>query len=94
MLADDLLLVGFLVQKLGHSYMRAEKVFKDGVDVGIERLRLDRWLLNGRRVLEIAILDMVIARQSRLLQLVRGTRCCFRRILRRPRKICVVFGEE
>lgn len=94
MFADDLLFIGFLVQKLGHSYMRAEKVFKDSVDVCIEGLRLDRGLLNGRRVLEIAILDMVIARQPRLLQLVRGTRRCFRRIMRRPRQICVVLGEE
>lgn len=61
MFADDFLLFCILIQQLRHRDMRAEEIFINGVLVLLKSFGTDWWLLLGRCMLEIAVLDVTIA---------------------------------
>lgn len=60
--ADNFLLIRILVQQFGDSDVGAEEVLLDSVDVLVERLRAHWWLFLRGRVLEVAVINMAVAR--------------------------------
>lgn len=59
--ADDFFLFCILIQQLCHCDMRAEEILINGVLVLLKSFSTDWWLLLGRCMLEIAVLDVTIA---------------------------------
>ena len=74
MLADDFFLVSLFVEQLGYSDVWAEEVFKDRICMSLKRLRLHGRLFYGRCMIEIAVLDVVIAGYSGLGRCTRTVR--------------------